>query len=127
MSLALASLLLAAVAPVPQPAAPTLQAELTLGSAVREREIQPLPETVSAGQTVYAWSEIKGATGDHVEHVWTCNGKELARHSLTLGNSKRWRTWSHQKVSAGSCHVEVLGPDGTRLQETTFEVGPAAR
>lgn len=131
MSLALASLLVAAVASSPAPAAPaspSVQAQLVLGSAVSNREVQALADqTATAGQTVYAWTEIKDANGGTVEHVWSCNGKQLARHSLTVGNSKRWRTWSHQKVVAGSCQVEVLTSDGTRLQESTFQVTPAAR
>jgi hypothetical protein len=51
----------------------------------------------------------------------------VARHYLPLGESKRWRTWSRHKLSAGQYQVEVLGPDGARLQETTFTVLPASK
>jgi hypothetical protein len=102
--------------------AATVQADLALGSAVVNRQAQPMPEKVVAGQTIYAVTQITGPGGGYVEHVWTCNGKEVARHYLPIGQSKRWRTWSRHKVTTGQYHVEILGQDGTRLQEASFEV-----
>lgn len=100
------------------------QADLKLGSAVVNRQAQPLPETIVSGQTIYAVTEVTGPGGGFVEHVWTCNGKEVARHYLPIGQSKRWRTWSRHKVAAGQYHLQILAQNGTQLREATFEVVP---
>ena len=126
MLFAITSLTLAAAVTSPTVADPlTQQAELILGSAVIDRKPQPLPETIVAGQTIYAVTQITGPGGGFVEHVWSCNGKELAHHYLPIGQSKRWRTWSRHKVVAGTYHLEVLGQDGSQLREADFEVAPA--
>jgi hypothetical protein len=128
MLFAIASLTLAAAVTPPSPAVETSeltqQAELRLGSAVVNRQAQPLPEAIVAGQTLYAVTEITGPGGGFVQHVWSCNGKEVARHYLPVGESKRWRTWSRHKVSAGQYRLEVLGQNGAQLREATFEVVP---
>jgi hypothetical protein len=131
MLLAIASLTLAAAVTTPanatdQSVAATgdTQAELILGSAVVNRVPQPLPETIVAGQTVFAFTQITGPGGGYVEHVWTCDGKEVARNYLPLGQSKRWRTWSRHKVAAGEYHVAIIAQDGALLQEATFAVVP---
>jgi hypothetical protein len=98
------------------------QADLTLGAGVVNRRAEPLPEKIVAGQLIYAVTESSGSGGGFVEHVWTCNGKEVSHHYLPIGQSKRWRTWSKHKVAAGHYHVEVLGQNGARLQEADFEV-----
>jgi hypothetical protein len=132
MMFAITTLIVAAATTSPADtnlAKPAIQAVLTLGASVVDRQVQPLPhpESLKAGETVYAWSQITGPGGGFVEHVWTCDGKPVARHYLPLGESKRWRTWSRHKLSAGEYRVEVLGPDGTRLQDTTFTVLPASK
>ena len=130
MLFAIASFALAATvtppAATPADAEPALKVELTLASAIVHRQARPLPEELRAGQTIYAFTEVSGPGGGFLEHVWTCNGKEVARHYLPVGQSKRWRTWSRHKLTAGDYHVEVLGPDGTSLQESSFTVLPAA-
>jgi len=129
MLFAIASLTLAAAvtppATEPPAAEPAMKAELTLAASVVHRQARPLPEELYAGQTIYAFTEVSGPGGGFVEHVWTCNGKEVARHYLPVGQSKRWRTWSRHKLSVGHYHVEVFAPDGTSLQESSFSVLPA--
>jgi hypothetical protein len=133
MMFAITSLIVAAAttaSPTETPASkPAVQAVLTIGSGVADRQVKPLhnPETLKAGETVYAWTLVTGPGGGFVEHVWSCDGKAVARHYLPLGESKRWRTWSRHKLSAGQYRVEVLGPDGAHLQETTFTVLPASK
>jgi len=128
MLFAITSLTLAAAVTAPSPAVAKAesvqQAELKLGSAVVNRQAQPLPEKLVAGQTLYAVTEITGPGGGFVEHVWTCNGKEVARHYLPVGQSKRWRTWSRHKVAAGQYHLEILAQNGAQLKEATFDVAP---
>ncbi len=128
MLFAVALTLAAAVTPSTSSASPAeleTKAELTLASAVVNRQAQPLPKQIVAGQTVFAFTEVTGPGGGYVQHVWTCNGKEVARHYLPLGQSKRWRTWSKHKVTAGQCQVAVIAQNGTRLQEASIEVSPA--
>jgi hypothetical protein len=97
-------------------------ADLVLASAVVNRRAEPLEGRVLPGQTVYAFTQVRGPGGGYVEHVWTRDGKEVSRQYLPVGQSKRWRTWSKHKVAAGRYHVEVFDQDGTCLQEIDFEV-----
>jgi len=126
MLFAIASLTLAAAVSTPSTAIDKTelvqQADLKLGSAVVNRQAQPLPEKIVAGQTLYAVTEITGPGGGFVEHLWTCNGKEVARHYLPIGQSKRWRTWSRHKVTSGQYRLQILAQNGTQLREATFEV-----
>jgi hypothetical protein len=122
MLTAVASLTLATAVTLAAPAPDKVAAELVMGSAIIDRQPQPLPEKLFAGQILYAFTTITGPGGGYVEHVWSCNGKEVARHYLPVGQSKRWRTWSRHKVAAGQYHVEILAADGTRLQQTDFVV-----
>ena len=102
-----------------------VKADLFLASAIVDRKAQPVPEKLQAGQTIYAFTQITGPGGGYVEHVWTCNGKEVARHYLPVGQSKYWRTWSRHLLHAGQYSVRVLADNGAKLQETSFEVLPA--
>lgn len=130
MLFAIASLTFAAAVTAPSATADkselVQQADLKLGSAVVNRQAQPLPEKIVAGQTIYAVTEITGPGGGFVEHVWTCDGKEVARHYLPIGQSKRWRTWSRHRVTAGQYHLQILAQNGTQLREADFEVAPPA-
>jgi hypothetical protein len=126
MIFAITTLALAATvtptSPAPDPSA--VVAQLVLASAVVNRQAQPVPEELLAGHTVYAFTEITGPGGGFVEHVWSRDGKEVARHYLPVGPSKRWRTWSRHTLSAGEYRVQVLGADGKLLQELSFQVQP---
>jgi hypothetical protein len=131
MLLAITSLALAAVVTAPATTSSAsaadpgdTQAELILGSAVVDRVPQPLPEKIVAGQTIFAFTQVTGPGGGYVEHVWTRDGQEIARHYLPLGQSKRWRTWSRHKVAAGEYHVAIIAQNGALLQEASFEVFP---
>jgi hypothetical protein len=134
MFFAIASLTVAAATAATAPAAETadtaevaVKAELVMAGSVASRQAQPLPDTLTAGQTIYAFTTVTGPGGGFIEHVWTCNGKEVSHQYLPLGQSKRWRTWSKHKLTAGQYEVKVLGPKGAVLQETTFEVVPASK
>ena len=102
-----------------------VKADLVLASAIVDRKAQPVPEKLQAGQTIYAFTQITGPGGGYVEHVWSCNGKEVARHYLPVGQSKHWRTWSRHLLHVGQYSVRVLADNGAKLQETSFEVVPA--
>jgi hypothetical protein len=102
--------------------------DLGVGYAVVDRQLQAAePDHVFLeGETVFAWSALVGVPAGFVEHVWTRDGVEVARHVLPVGSNRRWRTWTHQKVKPGDYEVRVIGPDGTALSTTRFLVAEPA-
>src|SRR5687768_17146854 len=85
--------------------------DLGVGYAVVDRQLQPSDQdhVFLAGETVFAWSALVGVPAGFVEHVWTRDGVEIARHYLPVGSNRRWRTWSRQRVLPGSYEVRVIG------------------
>jgi hypothetical protein len=79
-----------------------------------------------AGEMVYAHSAVAGQGAGFVEHVWTCDGVEVARHYMPIGTDRRWRTWSRHRLQAGDYVVEVFAPDGRSLGRHTFTAFPSA-
>jgi hypothetical protein len=79
-----------------------------------------------AGETIYAHSSVAGQRGGFVEHVWSRDGVEVARHYLPIGANRRWRTWSRHRLEAGDYVVEVFAPDGQRLARHAFTSFPTA-
>jgi len=77
-----------------------------------------------AGEVVYAESAVAGQSAGFIEHVWTCDGVEVARHYLPIGRDRRWRTWSRHRLQAGDYRVEVFAPDGRRLAHHAFTAFP---
>jgi hypothetical protein len=127
LTLAAAAAATPAAATTAEAAEATMQAELVMAGAIDNRQAQPLPEQLTAGQTIFAFTTVTGPGGGFVEHVWTRDGKEVSHQYLPIGQSKRWRTWSRHKLTAGQYNVQVLGPKGVVLQETSFEVAPTAQ
>ncbi len=76
----------------------------------------------AAGEQIYAHTTIAGQGAGFIEHVWTRDGVELARHYMPVGDHRCWRTWSRHRVAPGRTTVEVFGPDGRRLAGLTFTV-----
>ena len=123
-----------AVAPAPVAAATTQtdkpEVTLVFGVGVEDREVVPFDEGKSpgAGDNVYAWMQLKGFDGESVQQVWLRDGTVVARHTLPVGSSHRWRSWSRHRVSAGSYEVRVLGADENELANQSFTVtAPQAR
>ncbi len=75
-----------------------------------------------AGDRVVAWSAVAGVPAGFIEHVWSRDGVEIARQVLPVGSGRRWRSWSRHTVKPGSYEVRLIGPDGTVLGKTRFEV-----
>jgi hypothetical protein len=98
--------------------------DLAIGYKVKHHQL----ETVDGdnlyldGDRVVAWSAVSGLKAGFIEHVWYRDNVEVARHYLPVGAGRRWRTWSRHNVRAGEYQVQVLGPDGTMLQEVSFVV-----
>jgi hypothetical protein len=96
---------------------------LALGRRIVNREVvgRESPEQpFTAGETVYAHTTVSGHGTGFVEHVWTRNGEEMARHYMPVGDDRSWRTWSRHRLEAGEYRIEVFGPDGRRLAAKSF-------
>ncbi|HVT06912.1 MAG TPA: DUF2914 domain-containing protein [Polyangia bacterium] len=100
-------------------------ASLTLARRIVNREPIDGPTAdrpFVASEWVYAHTTIAGHGAGFIEHVWTRDGVELARHYMPVGDDRCWRTWSRHRVAPGRTTVEVFGPDGRRLDSATFTV-----
>jgi hypothetical protein len=78
-----------------------------------------------AGELIYAHSTVSGHGAGFIEHVWTCDGAEVARHYMPIGRDRRWRTWSRHTLQAGDYTVEVFAPSGRALARHGFTAFPA--
>jgi len=103
---------------------------ISVGRRIVDREVvdgESPDSPFRAGETIYAHGSVAGQRGKFVEHVWSRDGVEVARHYLPIGPDRRWRTWSRHRVTAGDYVVEILAPDGSRLARHAFTAFPSAR
>jgi hypothetical protein len=106
----------------------TRSPEVALGRRIVDREVvggESPDSPFRAGEILYAHGAVAGQAGGFVEHVWTCDGVEVARHYLPIGRDRRWRTWSRHRLQAGEYRVEIFAPDGRRLAGHTFTAFPS--
>lgn len=100
-------------------------ATLTLGRRIVNQEAvggDHPADPFMGGEQIYAHTAISGHGTGFIEHVWTRDGVEVARHYMPIGDDRRWRTWSRHRLETGAYTVEVFGPDGARLASKTFYV-----
>jgi hypothetical protein len=92
-------------------AATAVENRLPVGEATR----------FAAGTRIFVWSEIVGADGETIEHVWKKDGTEMRRARFAV-HSNRWRTNSRVPSAAvGHYVVEVLA-GGRVIGSTSFVV-----
>lgn len=90
------------------PAATEAKAEVKAAAGIENRMPTGEATTFAAKSTVYVWSEVNGANGQEVEHVWKKDDKEIRRAKFQVG-AKRWRMNSRASSAAkGSYVVEVV-------------------
>jgi Protein of unknown function (DUF2914) len=100
-------------------------AESGVGSGVADRQLVGRDSTFTrdVGQ-VYYLTRLTGAEpGATIEHVWSRDGEEVARVSLTLGGPN-WRTWSSKNIApewTGNWRVEVVVA-GNVIHSDTFTI-----
>ena len=102
---------------------------ITVGRRIVNREVvggESPDSPFRAGESLYAHSSVAGQGGGFIEHVWSRDGVEVARHYMPIGTDRRWRTWSRHRLEAGDYVVEVLAPDGGRLARHAFTAFPSA-
>ena len=105
-------------------------ATITVGRRIVNREVvggESPDSPFRAGEMLYAHSAVAGQGAGFIEHVWTCNGVEVARHYMPIGTDRRWRTWSRHRLQAGDYVVEVFAPDGRCLARHAFTAFPSAQ
>lgn len=108
-------------------ATPPVTVETAVCTAITDREpvgsADKFPAEVGK---VFLWCKVTGATdGSVITHVWSREGKEMARVELKV-NAGAWRTWSSKTIPSswtGNWEVKVLGPDGAELKSALFTVG----
>ena len=102
---------------------------LRLSTAARVHRRRPVDvsDHFSLEQShVWAYLEVENS-GDEEEVIllWRFRGELRASHTLKIGHSKRWRTWSRIRLSAadkGSWEIELLDRAGRRLGNRRFAV-----
>ena len=108
--------------------ASTASSLIAVGRRIVNREVvggESPDRPFRAGETVYAHSTVAGQGAGFIEHVWTCDGVEVARHYMPIGSDRRWRTWSRHRLQAGDYRVEVFAPDGRHLAGHAFTAFPS--
>lgn len=98
------------------------KAEMKAGTGIENREITGAGESFKSTDTVFVWTNVTGADGKKVQHVWKRDGKEVFKVAFDV-KSKRWRVNSRRKTpAAGSYTVETQAEDGAKLGEVAFKV-----
>lgn len=120
--------------PPPKTATPTMPAAIKVnGAAIAHSINDRMPVDTgrvfsdSVGE-LYAWTEIAGASGSTIHHVWYHGDEKVADVSIDVGGSP-WRAWSKKTISAdddGAWRVEVTDPNGTVLKTLHFTIGKSA-
>ncbi|WP_051543249.1 DUF2914 domain-containing protein [Thiothrix lacustris] len=108
------------VAPTPQVA----RAAFTTGITDREPDSQLA--TISAGQTVYYFTELVGLQGHVITHRWEKDGELQLGLQFPVGG-QRWRVHSSKTISPnlpGKWTVIVQDSDGSVLHQDTLIVEP---
>ena len=97
------------------------KAEVRAATGIENKLPTGVSATFKANDTVFVWSEVTGASGQEVEHVWKRDGKEFRRAKFAIG-SKRWKTNSRMRnAGKGAYVVEVVLGDKA-LGEVSFTV-----
>ena len=101
--------------------------ELVVAEGVEEREPIGKSDTFSVGaEAIFAWLSVRNPGPEKtVEIVWSKDGKPQHTYQAEIGRSTRWRTWASLTLTPsheGDWTVEVLGPGGDSLAQTSFTV-----
>ena len=97
------------------------QAEVKAATGIEDRKPTGEATTFKAGTLIYVWSQVTGANGKEVEHVWKRDGTEFRRAKFSIG-SVRWSMNSRMPgARKGSYVVEVIMGE-EKLGEVAFTV-----
>jgi len=100
--------------------------EMAICASVEER--QPVGTDTAFVKTVgqlYCFVKVSGESDStSITHLWTFDGKEMAKVELAV-KSKKWRTWSSKRIVedwVGNWKVEVTSSTGDVLMTKEFVV-----
>jgi len=116
------------VVPIEPPDPGTLAiVDYGVGTGVEDRQLVGAADRFAEGTQVSFWTRVENGTrGEAIDHVWSREGVEAARISLTLGGSP-WRTHSAKTLwqgSAGNWTVEARDENGQVLARREFTCTP---
>lgn len=121
------ALSLVASSALAQDAAPApVTAEVRIGTAVANHEIQgeAASFTVAPDTRVYAWVKVSGAADSTVTVAFLKEGTEVSKVELSVPRSP-YRTHAYKTIragDAGSWAASVRAADGTELTKVDFTV-----
>ncbi len=111
------------VSPASEPSASV--AQISVCTAIEER--QPVGVSETFGPDVgrlYCFTDVRGAEGLTLTHVWIHEGTTRARVPLSI-RGPRWRCWSSKQILpswTGAWEVKVLDEEGRVLASSAFRV-----
>lgn len=104
--------------------------DFRVGTSVVERQLLGDSDRFPEGTRVWFWTLVVGGQpGDVVRHVWTYEGRRVARSELRVDGAW-WRTYSRLTLpvgSVGSWAVEARDADGRVLARKEFLCLPSSR
>ena len=93
--------------------APTVVAQFTTGVENRE-PIDQITFVASHVKKVFFFSDLRGLTGETIQHRWIYDGKTVAEVTFEV-RGPRWRVWSTKDLLPdwiGDWTVEIVRVDG---------------
>ncbi|WGZ93747.1 MAG: DUF2914 domain-containing protein [Candidatus Thiothrix putei] len=116
----------AAAPPAPSVAPQPQVARATFTTNISAREPANAVTRISAGQTVYYFTELVGLQGRVITHRWEKDGTFQLGLQFPVGG-QRWRVHSNKTIPPtlpGTWTVTVLNDDGSTLRQDTLIVDP---
>lgn len=111
----------------PAAAAPSITVTMAvMAKSVADRVPQDTGSTFAAdvGQVV-CYTNVSGASGATIHHVWFHGSDQVGDVALTVGGSP-WRTFSRKNIPAeatGAWHVEIRDGSGNMVRRVDFTIG----
>jgi hypothetical protein len=100
-------------------------AEAAVCRAVEDRAPVDAGDTFAADtERLFCFTDVRGAEGETIVHVWIHEGTTRARVELEIG-ADRWRTWSSKRLLpswTGAWEVKVMTEAGAVLETLAFTV-----
>ncbi len=101
-------------------------AESALARKVEQRQpVDVMTEVPADIGRLYCFTRLVGADSEtRVVHVWSWEGREMARVELPV-RSSNWRTWSSKRILpewSGAWTISILDAEGNLLKEIAFQV-----
>jgi hypothetical protein len=105
-------------------AGPAPEVRLAVGHRITDgRMAAPRSDaTFADGESVTAWSEVKGARPGALQHVWYHDGVEVVRHDAATDKGRSRRFSTRHRVYPGIWEVRVLDAEGRELALASFLV-----